>query len=202
MGKRGLRSLNDHDEKSNTSRRPFKKRKLPPQLRPFPVQSQKMTKDQFMSQPLAAFINDNDEETNFDIAKSIVTFFEDRDDGTYAAIVSDKQITSTFWCIEGKTRYVEKCRGKNIQLWKQAKSVPLMKDVKDDTIQTVVKCFIKEHDNLSKVKNDVEEIFGQAWAVVVSRGVAGVYASYSKYFVSMTFNNSQWFVWRQLRQVI
>eukprot|EP01083_Nonionella_stella_P268964 909568_1 len=132
----------------------------------------KMTKEQFMSQPLAAFINDNDEETNFDIAKSIVTFFEDRDDGTYAAIVSDKQITSTFWCIEGKTRYVEKCRGKNIQLWKQAKSVPLMKDVKDDTIQTVVKCFIKEHDNLSKVKNDLEEIFGQSWAVVVSRGVA------------------------------
>eukprot|EP01083_Nonionella_stella_P301822 1037675_1 len=197
MGKR-RRSLNDHDEKSNTSQPPSKKRKLPSQLRPFPVQSQKMTKDQFMSQPLAAFINDNDEETNFDIAKSIVTFFEDRDDGTYAAIVSDTKINSTFWFNEGKTRYMEKCRGKYIRLWKQTKSVPLMKDVKDDTIQTVVKCLIKEHGNLSKVKNDLEEIFGQSWAVVVSRGVAGLYATYSKYFIRMTFNNSQWFVWRQV----
>ena len=46
-----------------------------------------MTKAQFMSQPLAAFI-DNDRESHFDVAVKITTFFEDRDDGEYALRLS------------------------------------------------------------------------------------------------------------------
>ena len=83
------------------------------------TQSRNLTTAQFQSQPLAVFINDNDE-TNYDIAKSICEFFDARDTGTYAAIVSDTPITRYSFLHTGKRRYAPRCRGKYIMVWKQA----------------------------------------------------------------------------------
>eukprot|EP01083_Nonionella_stella_P265152 898548_1 len=112
----------------------------------------KMTKNQFMSQPMGAFIN-NDFESNDDIAKNIVTFFESRDDGTYAAIVSDEGCNWSCWYAEGKCKCVQNCRGKYITVWKQRQSDKLLKNFNQTTVRSVVKGLILDNqNNASKIK--------------------------------------------------
>eukprot|EP01083_Nonionella_stella_P073939 200251_1 len=181
----------NHEEKCNDFQPPCKKRKLTAHSI-----SQKITKNMFMSQPMAAFINDNGE-SNYEIAKSIVTFFNDRDDGRYAAIVSNtgSPASAHYWYIEGKYKRVDNCRGKSIQVWKQPQSDALLNALtfKEATVKSIIKGLIIDNGTPVKVCESLHEIFGKYWCASIG---GSVYSTYGSYFVHMTVNNRMWIVWR------
>ncbi len=149
----------------------------------------KLTKEQFYSQPLAAFINDNNE-SNYDIAKSIVSFFEDRDDGKYSAIVSDKRPFCNTWNEQEKYRYVKHCRGKYIIVWKQTPKAKITDDeIKESTVGSVVKALINDINDTKKINVILSEIFGNYWTVCCE---GSVHCTYSQYYIQY----KKWTVWR------
>ena len=163
-----------------------------------PIQSSNLTTAQFMSQPLAAFINDNDE-TNFDIAKSIATYFDNRDTGKYAAIVSDIPIKCACSYSEGKYRSVDKCRGKYIQVWKQSgQNFNLNHSPKESIVASCVKGIIGDHqDDIAAIQSGLDEVFGKSWAVFAGKEQFGIYCSYRKYLFNGEISGKRWVIWRQ-----
>ena len=152
-----------------------------------------LTKDQFMSQPLAAFINDNGE-SNFTIAKKIVTFFEDRDHGKYAAIVANSELHNyRGWITEGKTRIERNCRGKWIKVYKQCPSRN-KKDYKKETVDAVVKGLIATNDEAIKIGDILCEIFGGYWSVYKIGDNGSAYFTYDEYYIK----HKGWTIWRHL----
>ena len=153
---------------------------------------QSLTKGQFMSQPLAAFINDNGE-SNYTIAKKIKQFFEDRDTGVYAAIVSDSEFFKWSSMItEGKTRIEKNCRGKFIKVYKQASSQNLLKEYKKESVEAVIKGLVETNDTAETINNILCEMVGNYWSVYKTRDDVSVSCTYNKYYVS----HKGWTVWR------
>ena len=153
-----------------------------------------LTKDQFLTFPLATFINDNDEESNFHIAKNIVKFFEAYDDGNYAAIVSDKPIsTRSFKFCEGKCRYDKNIRGKYIIVYKQA-ITGKARIYKKDVIEYFITGLILYNDNAKNVRYGLEELFDKHWSVIKSHG--SCYYTYNTYSFKLRIGKEKWTIWR------
>ena len=162
------------------------------------AKKKRMTKAQFMSQPLAAFI-DNDSESHFDIAEKIVTFFEDRDAGDYAAIVADQKIDSAFTFSDGKYRECTDCRGRYICVWKQPLSETLSTIYSDENVRSVVKGLIMDNHKCSDVCDALDELLGDCWvAVSAPRNVnTGYVYTFDDYQVDdYRRYNKVWEIWR------
>ena len=157
----------------------------------------KMTRSQFMSQPLAAFINDDEGQTNYQISKSIVDFYQDRDDGYYAAITSDKPIKWSGYHTDAKYKYIKKCRGKYIIVYKQAKSEMLLKRCKQSTVKACAIGLIMENmNNLTEVSTGLSELFGDYWSVCCG---GKVYSHYDGFYFVLNIKNKTYIIWRQPR---
>ena len=162
----------------------------------------RLTKPQFMSQPLAVFIN-NDREDDFIIAKNICSFFNDRDVappfGKYAAIVGEKnlKVIHCLWQKEGKSREMLDCRGKYIFVWKQPMSPPLIKIHAKSAVKSVVRGLILELNDVTKVRDTLDEVLGKYWSVVIGDEPITVFAHYHEYYLKNEHIHDQyWTVWR------
>ena len=161
-----------------------------------------MNKDRFMVHPLSGFINEDDEETNLDIAKNIVDFFNAWDKtGKYTAIVSNKRIRVAAGYTEGKYRYdnKKKFRGKYIAVWKQDGGEPFQKVIKKEYVKACLEGLIENYDDVEDVREAMNDVFGESWAVVKASSKAKCKA----YFTSTAYNfhakidGKYWKVWRQ-----
>ena len=158
-----------------------------------------LTTDQFMSQPLTSFVNKFNDR-NYNVAKSIAEFFNNRDHGHYAASVtdSDSTISRSFSVNEGKWRKEKDVNGKNICVWKQSIGDNSNK-YKEDTVKALARGLIFDHKNdTKKIKEGLEELVGGKWAVCYTNYTdISVYATYNKYFFTITVNGKNWKIWRQ-----
>ena len=93
--------------------------------------------DKFMFKNLSKFMKDG--QTNLQIAESIKRYYDRRDNGYYAVIVSDEPILSTCWHSEGKYRYINKNKqGKYVRVWKQVQYGSLNKKLQEDQVKSCV----------------------------------------------------------------
>merc|ERR1719361_1864406 len=160
-----------------------------------------VTTDQFMSQPLAAFI-DNEDESNFEIADKIVTYFTDRDTGCYAAIVADASSPAQYVAdyIEDKMREVSNCRGKWICVWKQAKSEKLKVHYSKTVVSALVKGLtIETKGGPHRIQEHLHEVFGKHWCVVqskTSKSSACYYHDHQDNNFTFASGGYKWSIWR------
>ena len=158
-----------------------------------------LTKSQFMSQPLAGFVT-RFNDSNYEVAKKIKEFFDDRDHGKYAVIVSnsDDHIYRMFKMKDGKYRDDKNINGKNICVWKQLKG-DNSNQFKDTTVKALARGLIIDHNNdVTKVRDGLEEVLGGIWAVCYTQiNNLSVYTTYNKYFFDVTVNGNTWKIWRQ-----
>lgn len=159
-----------------------------------PCYELRMSTARFLSFPLAVFIHDDEEESNYEIAKRIVNFYDHRDEGFYAAVVGDESIECATTSEEGKCRYVERCRGKYIKLYKQARSSYLRTAPRVSTVKSMVKGLIADIENCSALKRTMNEIFGGKWSVVKGSGTP--YCHYDIYSITVSVNEERWKLWR------
>ena len=151
-----------------------------------------------MSQPMASFI-DNDDESNQAIADKIVAYFNDRDDGSYAAIVSETRPKAVG---AGMVKTVHNCRGRYIRVWKQLKSPePLKLQLKGSTLSALVKGLILEHDNCAAIYVALQEVLGGYWSAVKDNGDVGIAYSHDESisFKKLKVGEGIWTVWRYPR---
>ena len=136
-------------------------------------------------------------ESNFDIAKNIVTFFQARDSGKYAAIVADKTILAehrNFHFAEVKYKEDSNVRGKHIIVYKQLASGNV-KNFKASTVKSCAKGLIIDNKDANIVKEGLNEVFGNYWSVVKG---GTIYCTFPQgWWHELNIDNETWKIWRQ-----
>eukprot|EP00490_Sorites_sp_Unknown_P024463 CAMPEP_0114665384 /NCGR_PEP_ID=MMETSP0191-20121206/30648_1 /TAXON_ID=126664 /ORGANISM="Sorites sp." /LENGTH=158 /DNA_ID=CAMNT_0001910261 /DNA_START=40 /DNA_END=516 /DNA_ORIENTATION=- len=155
-----------------------------------------LTKAQFMSKEMGGFIH-SDSESNFEIAKRIVKYFDDRDYGYYAAIVSDKGewVSRYFNYSDDKFKDVY-VKNKRIQVWKQTSSCETSR--MKSNFGAFVDGLIKKYGNTKPIKEALDNELGGYYAVVEDKYCASSYYTYnSKHRHTTSHDDYYYEVWRQ-----
>ena len=154
-----------------------------------------------MSIDLSSFIYDNNNDSNYDIAKRIKLHYDWMDTGYYTVIVSDKRILSRCSYSEDKYRYIQELKsGKYIKLWKQEKSKEINKTYEKQMVKLYLEELIEENGNdITSIKRKMDNEYGKSWIVLKSYNdeneAAFTHQTYYHFIIKC--GNEWWNVWKQ-----
>ena len=150
---------------------------------------------------LGGFVH-NENESNYDIAKRVVDYFDQKDGNYYGAIVYDKGawVQKYFSFVSGKFREEDDIRSKGMIIWKQSSSNSTDRMQNMTSWKAFVKGLIKEHNEPEKICDALDEELDGKYAVVSgsrSCNMTGYYTFCSDHSFNEIIDNKRWIVWRQ-----
>ena len=154
-----------------------------------------LTKSEFMSKEMGGFIHRNNE-SNYDIAKRIVKYFDDRDSGYYAAVVNDDNEYCGLqgWIKDYKRKDVT-VKNKRIQVWKQYPSGETSR--MKSNFGAFCDGLIKKHRyDFNQIRDGLKNDLDGYYAVVCHEH-AGIYCSFYNHHHRTFDHGYKYELWRQ-----